>query len=243
MLNSYGQENGGEGRSRTYRARNPRAPTGLKPAPITGRVASPPANLSSGDGGASAAVTIVSATGFLSIAALTGRAASRDHAGLFLCEGDRILVRLTDLPDALRALVQRCEVPTHTDTPWTPGVPMAEQRVAIVSTAGLQRAGDRPFDFDSDDYRVIPGDVDPATILMSHISSDFDRSGFQQDINVVLPLQRLQEMAAEGEIASVAGYHYSFMGATHPDDMEERARQLAGLMKADCVNTVLLAPV
>ncbi|MEQ9491540.1 MAG: glycine/sarcosine/betaine reductase selenoprotein B family protein [Alphaproteobacteria bacterium] len=153
------------------------------------------------------------------------------------------MVRLTDLPDALRALVQRCEVPTHTDTPWTPGVPMAEQRVAIVSTAGLQRAGDRPFDFDSDDYRVIPGDVDPATILMSHISSDFDRSGFQQDINVVLPLQRLQEMAAEGEIASVAGYHYSFMGATHPDDMEERARQLAGLMKADCVNTVLLAPV
>lgn len=120
---------------------------------------------------------------------------------------------------------------------------MTGQRVALVSTAGLQRAGDRPFDFESDDYRIIPGDVDPASVQMSHISSDFDRSGFQQDINVVLPLQRLQEMAADGEIASVADYHYSFMGASHPDDMADRARQLAGLLKADGVNTILLAPV
>ena len=153
------------------------------------------------------------------------------------------MVRLTDLPEAMRALVLRCEVPTHTETPWAPGVPMKDQRVALISTAGLQRAGDRPFDFDSDDYRVIPGDIDPAALQMSHISSDFDRSGFQQDFNVVMPLQRLQEMAADGEIASVADYHYSFMGGTHPDEMEGRARQLAGLLKADGVNTILLAPV
>ena len=158
-------------------------------------------------------------------------------------KGERALVRLTDLPDALRDLVMSCEVPTHTDTPWTEGRKMTDQRVALVSTAGLQRAGDRPFDFESDDYRIIPGDVDPASVQMSHISSDFDRSGFQQDFNVVLPLQRLQEMAAEGEIASVADYHYSFMGASHPDDMADRARQLAGLLKADGVNTIVLAPV
>lgn len=158
-------------------------------------------------------------------------------------QGDFVLVRLTDLPEAMRDLVMSCEVPTHTDTPWTEGPMMAEQRVALISTAGLQRAGDRPFDFESDDYRIIPGDVDPGSIQMSHISSDFDRSGFQQDFNVVMPIQRLQEMAADGEIASVGEYHYSFMGASHPDDMADRARQLAGLLKADGVNTIILAPV
>jgi hypothetical protein len=33
------------------------------------------------------------------------------------------------------------------------------------------------------------------------------------------------------------------MGATDPNEMEAQARQLAGVMKADGVNTVVLAPV
>jgi len=40
------QDSGGKGRSRTYRACGPHAPTGLKPAPVTGQVASPPLSLS-----------------------------------------------------------------------------------------------------------------------------------------------------------------------------------------------------
>ena len=51
---------------------------------------------------------------------------------------------------------------------------------------------------------------------MSHISVNFDRSGFQQDLNVVFPVERLREMAADGEIGSVAD---SFMGATDPEQM------------------------
>ena len=49
---------------------------------------------------------------------------------------------------------------------------------------------------------------------MSHISVNVDRSGFQQDFNVDFPVERLKEMAVDGEIGSVADFGYSFMGAT-----------------------------
>jgi D-proline reductase (dithiol) PrdB len=78
---------------------------------------------------------------------------------------------------------------------------------------------------------------------MSHVSTNFDRTGFQQDLNVLFPLDRLREMADRGEIGSMADYHYSFMGATEPEKMESAARKLASLLKDDGVNVVLLVPV
>lgn len=78
---------------------------------------------------------------------------------------------------------------------------------------------------------------------MSHVSLGFDRSGFQQDWNVVFPIDRLRELAKEGTIQSVADFHYSFMGADDPLRWEQSARLLAGLLKKDKVNAVLLVPV
>jgi hypothetical protein len=48
---------------------------------------------------------------------------------------------------------------------------------------------------------------------------------------------------AEGTIGSMADTHYSFMGATDPLQMEPHARELAGRLKQDKVDSVLLAPV
>jgi len=93
------------------------------------------------------------------------------------------------------------------------------------------------------DYRVIPGDIAARDLVMSHISTNFDRTGFQQDWNVVFPLDRLKELAAEGIIGSVAAFHYSFMGATDPAEMEPAARNLAVLLKGDGVDGALLVPV
>ena len=153
------------------------------------------------------------------------------------------MARLADIPEAERSVIENLVCPTYESEPWASGPPVRERRVAIISTAGLQRRGDRPFDFDADDYRIIPGDIDPADIVMSHISSNYDRTGFQQDVNVVFPLERLKEMAGAGEIGSVAAYHYSFMGATEPEELEPRTRQLAGLLKGDRVDAVVLIPV
>jgi D-proline reductase (dithiol) PrdB len=78
---------------------------------------------------------------------------------------------------------------------------------------------------------------------MTHISTNFDRTGFQRDWNVVFPLDRLRELAAEGIIGSLADYHYSFMGAADPLRMATHAQNLAQLLQGDRVNAALLIPV
>ena len=153
------------------------------------------------------------------------------------------MARMTDFDDLIRDYYEAMEMPEFATTPWAKAKPLAEMRIAMISTAGLQRRGDRPFNTDSADYRLLPGDASAADLVMSHISTNFDRTGFQQDHNVVLPADRLNELAAEGVIGSVASMHYSFMGATHPAKLERTARNLAGLLKQDRVDTVLLVPV
>jgi D-proline reductase (dithiol) PrdB len=101
--------------------------------------------------------------------------------------------------------------------------------VAIISTAGLHRRKDRPFEGMTGDYRVIPDTCTAKDLVMTHISTNFDRTGFVQDWNVVFPLDRLHELAAEQAI--------------DPGAMEQAAERLAGLLKGDAVDAVLLVPV
>jgi Glycine/sarcosine/betaine reductase selenoprotein B (GRDB) len=87
-----------------------------------------------------------------------------------------------------------------------------------------------------------PATTRPEDLLCSHISINFDRTGLQEDWNVAFPIDRLRALAAEGTIGSMADTHYSFMGATDPLQMEPHARELAGRLKQDKVDSVLLAP-
>lgn len=154
------------------------------------------------------------------------------------------MVRLNELSEAERRFLEGVTCPTFESQPWVSGPPLKERRVVLVSTAGLHRRGDRPFTFDAGDgYRIIPGDIAASDLVMTHVSANFDRTGFQQDWNVVFPIDRLRELAEEGTIGSVASYCYSFMGAHDPMTLEEQARGVAGLMKKDGANAVLLVPV
>ena len=151
--------------------------------------------------------------------------------------------RLDDLPEVEANHLRRVECPIYDDTPLLGGKPLAERRVAIISTAGLHKRGDRPFQPGDGSYRVIPAETPAADLVMSHISVNFDRTGFQQDHNVVFPIDRLRELAAAGGVGSMASVHYSFMGAFPPAAAEPHAQHLAGLLKADGVDTALLVPV
>ena len=128
---------------------------------------------------------------------------------------------------------------------WIGPPPLAKCRVAIITTAGLHRHGDVPFTEGPAQaaYRVIPGNAKAADITMSHNSINYDRTGFQQDINVVFPLDRLHELAADKIIDSVADFHYSFMGALPPKALEPQGRACAALLKKDKVDAVILTPV
>jgi D-proline reductase (dithiol) PrdB len=153
------------------------------------------------------------------------------------------MARLENYSEEERNHLLSLPCPTFESTALIAGPKLLERKVAIISTAGLHLRSDRPFDLGASDYRLIPKDTPSKDLVMSHISTNFDRTGFQMDVNLVFPLDRLCELEKEGFIGSVAEYHYSFMGATDPSGMKETAQNLAKIMKKDKVNAVLLVPV
>jgi D-proline reductase (dithiol) PrdB len=153
------------------------------------------------------------------------------------------MVRLVDLPPAQAQRLAAFDCPNFTTEPWVTGPSLSQRRVAIVSSAGLVVRGGVPFRGRDPDYHTIPPGTRPQELLISHVSINFDRTGFQEDWNVVFPIDRLNEFATEGMIGSVPDTHYSFMGAAEPDLIEPHARDLAGRLQRDDVDAVLLAPV
>ena len=155
------------------------------------------------------------------------------------------MVRLADLPDWDRQnkLEKVKELTGFDARPWVRPPPLSKCRIAIVTTAGLHRKGDRPFGSGATDYRIIPGETKAAELIMSHQSVNFDRTGFQEDHNVAFPIDRLNELACRGLVGSAAAFHYSFMGATQIKELEPKAQELAGLLRKDGVDAVLLTPV
>ncbi|NND48717.1 MAG: selenoprotein B glycine/betaine/sarcosine/D-proline reductase [Rhizobiales bacterium] len=153
------------------------------------------------------------------------------------------MVHLREMPEHLRDALVNQDVPTFDTSPWADGPPLNERGVALISSAGLHRRDDPPFTPGAGDYRIIPDDSEMDDLVMSHISTNFDRTGYFQDINVVFPIERLRELRDEGVIGSVAARHFSFMGATPPEQMEPVARDLAGILKQDNVDAVVFCPV
>lgn len=158
------------------------------------------------------------------------------------------MVRLADLSAEERDnhLSKLPELQPLAGHPWVRKGPLAKRRVAIITTAGIHLRGERTFGTGAAgaDYRVIPEDAPADALVMSHVSVNYDRSGFQADANVVFPLDRLRELAQEGLVGSVARFHYSFMGAVAPLELyAPRAREVAALLREDGVDGVILSPV
>src|SRR5260370_2577183 len=124
--------------------------------------------------------------------------------------------RLNEMPEVEARHLARLRCPRYKGTPLLAGELIAGRRVVVISTAGLHRLGDRPLQPGDGSYRVIAADTPANELVMSHISVNFDRTGFQQDLNVVLPIDRLRELVADGTVGSMASVHYSFMGAFPP---------------------------
>lgn len=127
--------------------------------------------------------------------------------------------------------------------------PISASRVALVTTAGLVRPLDRPFDpaMKGGDFsfRAIGSDANVRTLEEHHRSDTFDHSGILRDPNLAFPLDRLRELAATGEIGEVAPRHLSFMGSiTAPGRLARRtAPEAARLLADDGVDVALLFPV
>lgn len=153
------------------------------------------------------------------------------------------MARPEDIPEPTRSSVATIACPTFETWPFVTGPVLSQRRVAIISTAALIGRGDAPFPFGSTGYRAIPADRPAGDILMSHLSINFDRSGFQRDINTVYPVDRLRELADAGVIGGAADTHYTVLGASDPDGMAESADQIAGQLRQERIDSILLSPV
>lgn len=153
------------------------------------------------------------------------------------------MARIDDIPLPTRNSVLALQCPSFETTPFVSGPPLAERRVAIVSSAALIRRGDMPFPVGSAECRFLPAAMPVSEILISHVSINFDRAGFQRDVNVVYPIDRLRELTADGVIGGVADTHYTVMGSTDPVGMVAAADQIAGQLRQERINSILLSPV
>jgi D-proline reductase (dithiol) PrdB len=158
--------------------------------------------------------------------------------------------RLSELDPESAEFIRNFRCLSVTDTPWTP-LPRALDQctVALVTSSGLRRQSDTPFDLSNPggdpSFRIIPADVLPEELTLSIISANWDRTGFARDVNVVFPLDRLRELAAEGIIGRMADENYAFMGSIFKFDpmVEESAPEVGRRLKAAGVDVALLAPV
>lgn len=130
-------------------------------------------------------------------------------------------------------------------TPWTTPVELPQARVAIVTTAGLRADGQERWDPGDLTFTVLPGHA--RALAMVHASTNFDRAGFNADINLVYPIDRLRELADQGVIGSVAPRNISFMGATGGQTMTtlliDTGPAAARLLRDDGVDVAILTPV
>jgi D-proline reductase (dithiol) PrdB len=147
--------------------------------------------------------------------------------------------------EAMRAFASTIPVPSFEAPAFTPlRRPLSEARVALVTTAALHRPDGEAFQPADTSFRTFQrGDHE---LVLGHWSPNFDRSGFRLDLNVVYPIDRIEELAAEGIIGDVAPRHFAFAG-NQPDTVAEvrldTGPACAAQLVADGVDVVLLTPV
>jgi len=122
--------------------------------------------------------------------------------------------RLDQLPQISRNNLLTFPAQVNESGPFVrPAKPLGACRLAIVTTAGLHRRGDRLFGPGDQTYRVIASDTPTADIIQSHTSIGFDRVPTMRDVNICFPIDRLRELVARGELGGLGPSSYSFMGA------------------------------
>ncbi len=134
--------------------------------------------------------------------------------------------------------------------PWTPlEKPLAQCRLALVSSAGFVLRNQPPFDESirggDPSFRDIPSDVDVADLVDTHRSESFDHGGLRRDPNLALPVDRVRELAEAGRIGSVNQRHLSFMGSITATRrlVRHTAPEAARRLRDDAVDVALLVPV
>ncbi len=124
--------------------------------------------------------------------------------------------------------------------------PISEARLTFVSTSGVQPKGSMPFDtvhpVGDYSFRRVPCDSKIEDLEIHQLK--YPTKGANRDLNVIFPIERLSELAAEGFIGGLTDNFYTFIGYNMDAERLERtlAEDIAEAVEAEKPDVVLLAP-
>lgn len=160
------------------------------------------------------------------------------------------------LPRLIEMFYKMTDIESPQAIPWTPlQKPVQQAKFGLVTSAGLyDREKDQPFNLERELDEPTWGD--PSTrpinrstprdqIEVSHLH--LNTAPIRQDVNIVLPLDRFEELLEGGEIGGLAETHFSLMGYQgFPPDAsnwrEQAVPRIVSQFKSEAVDCVLLTP-
>ncbi len=143
----------------------------------------------------------------------------------------------------VKAMAENIEAPVFDTVAFTTPPDLATAKVAVVTSASLHHANQEDFGPNDTGFRVLDGKQ--RDYQTGHWSPNFDTIGFASDINTVIPIDRLDELAADGKIGAVSDIHLSYAG--NQFDLSairmDSAPAGAKLLLEHGVDVVILTPV
>jgi len=123
---------------------------------------------------------------------------------------------------------------------------LSQTRLTFVSSAGVQPRGTMPFDVvhpvGDFSFRRVPSAARVSDLEIHQIK--YPTSGALRDLNVIFPIERLQELTAEGTVGELTPNFFSFIGYQMDPERFERtlAEDIADAVVADGAEAALLCP-
>jgi D-proline reductase (dithiol) PrdB len=123
--------------------------------------------------------------------------------------------------------------------------PLSDARLSFVSTSGVQPKGTLPFDvvhpIGDYSFRRVPSDSAPDDLEIHQLKYPTD--GAHRDLNVIFPIERLQELRDEGVVGALTPNLFSFIGYNMDPGLLERtlAEDLAQAVAKEQPDLVLLS--
>ncbi len=134
------------------------------------------------------------------------------------------------------------------EIPWTPlNKPLKDCKIALITTAGIHHNFQEPFNMQDKNgdwsFREL-GLEKKETFTITH--DYYNKTDALKDINIVLPIDRVNELVNEKLIGSLNLYAYSFMGHILNEYIEQfiniSAIEVAEKLKKQNVDIALLTP-
>ena len=157
------------------------------------------------------------------------------------------------LPRAFRGLFEAIPQLDHEPVFTEFTTPLDQARIGLLSSAGIfLPETQEPFDVERErqeptwgdpSLRLIPADVTQDRVDATHLH--INTADLLEDVNVALPVHRLEELATNGVIGSAAPEHYSVMGFQETGAEVWRTEvgpEIAARCHAADIDALILAP-